>query len=286
MQLRRFRDYGMGGLVAQSNSSEGIGMKWTELTSRGLMHAADECGLAVVPFGSIEAHAAHLPLGNDTFKVERTCLDAAQREPAVVLPSLYYTDVSSMLAVRGAITLRTEVLMDMTLDICDEIARNGFPKILLVSGHGGNTAWLGVLRNRLLETPRPYLLYTYYVQLLGGEENKALMETEFDFHGGEVETSIALHLFPELVDLDGRIAAPQPATDLDLGGAISPYKFPIHWPRAVSGDPFPATAEKGRQFYEGNVRQLAECMAKVKADQESARFKELYESRSRKPPAP
>ncbi len=261
-------------------------MKWTELTSHALKTAASECGLAVLPIGSIEAHAAHLPLGNDTFKVERTCLAAADREPAVVLPPLYYTDVTSMRAVTGAITIRAEVLMDFTLDICDEAARNGFPKILLVSGHGGNSAWLALMRNRMLDRPSPYVLYTYYVQLLGGDQNKPLMETEFDYHGGEVETSIALHLFPELVDPEGRIAATSPAVDPDLGGALSPYTFPIRWPRAVSGSPFPATAEKGRTFYESNVEQLATCMAKVKADTETASFKALFEQECGSPRRP
>ncbi len=261
-------------------------MKWTELTSRALKTAASECGLAVLPLGSIEAHAAHLPLGNDTFKVERTCLAAAEREPAVILPPLYYTDVTSMRPVTGAITIRAEVLMDLTIDICDEVGRNGFPKILLVSGHGGNAAWLSLLRNRMLDRPKPYLLYTYYVQLLGGDQNKPLLETPFDYHGGEVETSIALHLFPELVDPDGRVSATVPAAEPDLGGALSPYTFALRWPRAVSGDPFPATAAKGRTFFESNIDQLATCMARVKADTDTPRFKEVFERRCTAPDLP
>jgi creatinine amidohydrolase len=261
-------------------------MKWTELTSRTLKAAASECGLAVLPLGSIEAHAAHLPLGNDTFKVERTCFAAAEREPAVVLPSLFYTDVTSMRAVTGAITIRTELLIELTLDICDEAARNGFPKILLVSGHGGNAAWVALLLNRMKALAKPYLVYSYYVQLLGGEQNRPLMQSAFDQHGGEVETSIALHLYPELVDLEGRVAATAPAADPDLGGALSPYTFALRWPRAVSGDPFPATAEKGRAFFESNIDQLAACMAKVKADTETARFKEAFERRCASPQLP
>jgi creatinine amidohydrolase len=204
----------------------------------------------------------------------------------VVLPPLYYTDVSAMRTATGAITIRTEILMDFVTEICDEVGRNGFSKILLVSGHGGNGPWMSMLCNRMLEHPKPYLLYTYSVQLLGGEQNRPLLQTSFDYHGGEVETSIALHLFPELVDPDGRVAATVPASDPDLGGAQSPYAFALRWPRSVSGDPFPATAEKGRVFFESNVDQLVNCMAKVKADTVTVRFKTEFERRCAAPDIP
>ncbi|MEI7437676.1 MAG: creatininase family protein [bacterium] len=251
-------------------------MEWTKLTPGALKAAASECGLAVLPLGSIEAHAGHLPLGNDTFKAERTCLEAAEAEPAVVLPPLYYTDVASMRPTIGAISVRLEVIIDLVLDICDEAARNGFRKILLVSGHGGNASWLAYLRRRLLDRPPAYLVYTYYIELLGGEANRALMETPFDGHGGEVETSIALHLFPQWVDLSGRIEATTPAESPDLAGAMTPFDWPIRWPKAISGNPFPATADKGKIFYESNLRQLVACLRKVKEDTATPRFKDSF----------
>jgi creatinine amidohydrolase/Fe(II)-dependent formamide hydrolase-like protein len=64
-------------------------MEWSKMTPAALQAAVSECGLAVLPLGSMEAHAGHLPLGNDTFKTERTCHEAAEREPAVVLPPLF-----------------------------------------------------------------------------------------------------------------------------------------------------------------------------------------------------
>ncbi len=61
-------------------------MQWVNLTSSALEEAMRAGLPAVLPLGSIEAHSDHLPLGNDTFSIERTCIRAAETEAAVVLP--------------------------------------------------------------------------------------------------------------------------------------------------------------------------------------------------------
>lgn len=261
-------------------------MEWVNITGSELIQAARKHGLALLPMGSIEAHADHLPLGNDTFKVHRACVDAAAQETAVVLPPLYYTEVRSMQAAPGAISMRGRVLIDGVLDICDEVARNGFEKVLLVSGHGGNRHWIDFFMTEWLSLGRNYSIYYWYMPLLAEESNKALMESAFDGHGGEVETSIALHLFPNLCKLKGRWRATQPAPVPDLKQVTTPYEWVARWPQAVSGDPLPATAEKGRVFYSSAVKALCEAIRAVKGDTFTPTFQERYQQARKSPSWP
>jgi creatinine amidohydrolase len=259
-------------------------MEWINLTGMELKRAAQKGGVVVLPLGSIEAHADHLPLGNDTFKVNAACIEATSRaEPAVLLPPLYYTEVKSMQAAPGAVTLRGRILVDLVLDLCDEAARNGFSKILLVSGHGGNRHWVDFFMTEWLALDRAYSIFFWYMPLLGKPENKKYMETEFDGHGGEAETSLALHLFPQLVKMKGAGRALHPARVPDLRGAVTPFDWVSKWPQAVSGDPFPATAEKGRIFFESAVDAMAEVIEAVRADQMTSQFQQKYQKARRAP---
>lgn len=252
-------------------------MEWVNLTGSELKRAAQKGGVAVLPMGSIEAHADHLPLGNDTFKVHMACIKAAKRtEPTVILPPLFYTEVKSMQAAPGAVTLRGKVIFELVLDICDEAARNGFSKIVLVSGHGGNSHWVNFFLREWLALERKYMIYFWYMPLLGKPENKKHMETPADGHGGEAETSLALHLFPHLVKMKGAAASLTPAPTPQLCGASTPLDWMANWPQAISGDPFPATAEKGRIFFESAVEAMSAMISAVKADRMSARFLEKY----------
>lgn len=255
-------------------------MQWVNLTSSALQEAMRAGLPAVLPLGSIEAHSDHLPLGNDTFKVERTCIQAAEIEGAVVLPPIYYTDVKSMQMRCGAIDMDGQILVPMVERICDEVSRNGFRKILLASGHGGNGRWMNFLRNEMMGRGKEYIMYTYYVPLLADpEKDKHLMQSASDGHGGEVESSLALHLFPELTHMERHEIATEASNALDFGGAATPYDFAAAWPKALSGDPSHATAEKGRHFFESCVAALVNVLRKIKIDTSMAAFQEEFNKR-------
>jgi len=259
-------------------------MEWINITGSELKRAARKGGIAILPLGSLEAHADHLPLGNDTFKVHQACVAAAARaEPAVILPPLYYTEVKSMQAAPGAVTLRGRVLVDLTLDLCDEAARNGFSKVLLVSGHGGNRHWVDFFMTDWMGLDRAYSLYFWYMPLLGRVDNQRFMETPFDGHGGEAETSLALHLFPDRVKMRGAGRALQAEPIPDLKGAVTPFEWVSKWPQAISGDPGPASAEKGRIFFASAVDALVDLIRAVRADRKTPAFQARYQKARRHP---
>ena len=141
-------------------------MLWENLREEEFEKAISELGgLCVLPIGCLEKHGQHLPVGTDYFEAASITRAAAEIEDAVIFPTgAWLGEVSCFHAVknpkeaklRGCIGIKQETLLRVLEELCDEIHRNGFRKILLVNGHGGNTAMLRhFLRCQTYET-KPY----------------------------------------------------------------------------------------------------------------------------------
>jgi len=103
-------------------------MLWTELTSDGFAQAVeDSSGLCLLPFGCIERHGPHLPLGTDQITVDAVARQAAEEEPAVVFPSYYFGKIFTARHIPGTIALTRTLLLPLLEAVVDEIARNKSP---------------------------------------------------------------------------------------------------------------------------------------------------------------
>lgn len=260
-------------------------MRWELLTAPRLLKARDECGgVAVLPIGSLEKHSEHLPTGIDSIAVRRKCVAAAEREPAVVLPPLFYTNVIEMKNNIGAIALDTCLLFRMVENILDEVARNGFRKIILVSGHGGNRFWLPLLMQHLGDKDKDYAVYLARPQV-SDDGRKALADLREsdvpELHAGEMESSLALYLVPEACDMD---ALPEEPGTSRKGTDVPAYT-PVEWysffPDAYAGDAQPASAEKGKRAFELAVEALVEVIRAVKADESVLEHIKLFNREAR-----
>ncbi len=248
-------------------------MLWLELTSERMRDAIKQsAGLCLIPIGCLERHGPHLPLGTDQIFADELCRRAAEVEPTVVFPSYYFGQIAEARHYPGAFSLPHEMLLAVLKAVMDEIARNGFGKILICNAHGGNNALLGYLMNSLLQEPRPYVAYTCFAGAMEKDDADrwaAMKETKRDGHAGESETSAILYLRPGLPHLedvkdptDGRPRGLQK----DLGGIHNPLSWYGEFPTHFAGDPRPATAEKGKFLVEAAVRRLVNVMRTVKAD--------------------
>ncbi|OPZ15576.1 MAG: Creatinine amidohydrolase [candidate division BRC1 bacterium ADurb.BinA364] len=242
-------------------------MKWLELTSVDLERAREETqGVAMIPAGSLERHGPHLPLGTDTLSVQAVADRVEQLEAVVVLPVLPYTHVPPCVFHPGAIHIKQKILLDFVTNICDEVYRNGFEKIAILHGHGGNVPLQQAILPHMLEERKPYALYSIG---LGGdpELRKRIMESPFDGHAGEGETSSILHLRPDLVKME-RIQGVRfdPAEELDVAPATTAVDWICRWNEMAVGEPDKATAEKGRLMLESRAQQVAETLRKIKRD--------------------
>lgn len=241
---------------------------WEEMTAEELAAAADATGgLCLLPIGVLEKHAEHLPLCTDTLVATETARAAAEIEPAVVFPGQHLGVITENKHHPGSVSVPTRLLLALWENLTDEIARNGFRKIVIVNGHGGNRFLIGQFIIELLDRRRDYAVYWPR----GGDDpdfRASLMESEFDHHGGELETSLMLHLAPEACRPD-RIGALDGTSqrDFDLGGDVyaSADWYSRH-PTNYAGDATAATADKGRRLLEHRAERLAKILAAIKAD--------------------
>lgn len=224
-------------------------------------------GVAVLPLGSLESHGPHLPVGSDLLCIRSVMQRVAAREPVAVLPALPYSYVAEATCLPGAIHIDSMLLLPFVESICDEAARNGFRKIVLVHGHGGNYTLHQALSKRILEREKPYAWYSIPPLPDMGAFVSALMESKDIGHACEMETSMNLAAAPEHVRL-GRVKgqvykkAPYP----DFGHALTPVDWIGRWPDMVVGDPSKATREKGERILAEWADRLVAYLRAIKAD--------------------
>lgn len=224
--------------------------------------------VAVIPLASIESHGPHLPLGSDTFCIEHVLKRVTELEVVALLPTLQYSYVADARMLPGAIHIRTDLLSDLVENICDEVGRNGFDKVVLLQGHGGNVTLDQGFMRRMLERDKNYLVYSIPVFAGRGEDVMKLMKSRELGHACEFETSLNLAACPELVNLKAlrnhRHFRTHPTP------AIGASRIPVDWvaahPKMAVGFPALATVEKGRQTAELWAQAIATAIRQIKAD--------------------
>jgi creatinine amidohydrolase len=264
-------------------------MQWTDLTGPQLMAAREECkGVCLLPVGSLESHGKHLPVGTDGLTTEALCSAAAEVEPVVVAPMIWYSHVREMKATIGAIALDTSLLMPLVETVCDEIARNGFRKVIIVNHHGGNRYWLPLLMQDMGGSGKEYLAVQYHANLF--RPHADLRDSDVpEHHAGELETSLGLHVHPEAMDMDAlkdvgdRDGEALPIADLT---GYTPVEWYSMYPKAYAGDGKPATEEKGRVIFDGEVKRLVNAIRAVKADETTFAKMQEFDQQQHDPMSP
>ena len=224
-----------------------------DLTATNLHRAAQRrYEVAVLPLGAIEPHNRHLPQGHDfrhTTHVARQCCAAAwDRSPSVIcLPTLPYGVDCNLLEYPLTIHVSQAALDAMIRDIIVSLLRHDIRKVVLINGHGGND-FAPLIRQ---------IQCDHEVHVFGcnwwtvGHDRYADIFDQPDDHAGEFETSVALALYPELVEPDvagdGR-ALPFRFDALNQGWVRTSRDFGKLNDHCACGDPAAAAPEKGRRY--------------------------------------
>src|SRR5215472_9035635 len=125
--------------LTPAQSQGQLSTKWEELTAEDFVQAIHQSqGTCLLPFGILEKHGAHLPLGNDLVNVRHVSLSAAQKEYAVVFPEYYFGQIFEAKHQPGTVAYSLQLQLRLLQETTDEMARNGCKKVLIVNGHGGN----------------------------------------------------------------------------------------------------------------------------------------------------
>jgi len=257
-------------------------VEWEKLTAPEFIKTVDATkGVCIIPLGSIEKHGDHLPMGTDNFLIHQKVVLASKIEPVVVFPTVMFTENCEAKNNPGAIAVEPNIYFQLLESLCDEVARNGFKKIILVSGHGGNRFFIRFFVQTILGKGKDYVVY-FPEELLDPNVEEKTLETKFDFHAGENETSQMLYLHPELVKMDS--LAPKPGNPLKrskVPGIVTPVEWFADFPDHYAGDARPSTSEKGRLLVENTVKNLVEVIRKVKADDATLKLMQEYERKQK-----
>ena len=272
----------------QTRKEPALPVQWEELTASDFPKAIARAeGVCVLPIGVIEKHGPHLPLGTDVMAARAASVRAAEQEYAVVFPPYYFGQIYEARHQPGCITVRPELLTELLQEVCGEIARNGFGKVLIVNGHGGNTNWLNYFCQIQLAEPKDYVVY---IARRGWDEKiadeiAARRKTKFGGHADELETSWMMAIRPDLVQLDragdedghprGRLEHMRDA----YAGIWWYADFPHHY----AGDARPANVALGELAVKGWSKGLAQVVRAVKKDTAARKLQDEFYARAEKP---
>ncbi len=272
---------------AQSASAQSkVSVHWEELSAaefrEGITLAQGTC---LLPFGILEKHGPHLPLGNDLLNVRYAALNAARQEYAVVFPEYYFGQIFEAKQQPGTVAYSRRLQLDLLQETTDEMARNGCKKIIIVNGHGGNNSLLPYFAQTQLDTPHDYVVYVLGITRSGPGEPKHRSNPATDMHAGESETSMSMIARPDLVHLDRapkESGAEQARVKLPEGlytGIWWYARFPNHY----AGEGAVASRELGEFEAKTWINGITQAIRAVKADQESLRLQNEFFERSKHP---
>ena len=245
-------------------------VRWDYLTPPDFEKLVKEEQLCILPIGCLERHGDHLPFGTDGLVCHDICVRAAQKEKCVVFPTYWFGQIHEAACFTGAINFQTDLLCKMLEQLLDQIASNGFNKILVVSGHGGNTNFLQYFAMSQLDREVDYTLYSCFAYGDGRFTNLDIWDTERGGHADERETSLVMAVAQDSVKLDYHTTNERMQPKHDLVGLGSRVYTGLwwydKWPQNVTGEPKAATKEKGEIAIAAAVDDLAEIIANVKND--------------------
>jgi creatinine amidohydrolase len=271
----------------QASSSE-LPVKWGELTAPDFIKAAEKsAGVCIIPIGVFEKHGPHLPLGTDLIDVREVALRAAKKEYALVFPEYYFSQILEAKHQPGTIAYSPKLIWDVLQQTCDEIARNGIKKIVLVNGHGGNNSFLPFFCLAQLEKQRDYCVVLFKPQTdpKVAEKVKKLRETKTGGHAGEVETSTMQVSRPDLVHMDR--AKDQSGRDLARLKHLPDNYTGIFWyaqfPNHYAGDGSYAKPELGELLIKAQTNQLVDLIKILKKDDTILNLQNRFYKESKNP---
>ena len=260
-------------------------MLWAELREEEFNGAIEKTeGLCVIPMGCYEMHGQHLPVCTDNVQAERVVKLASEIEEVCIFPTFQYGDVQDLVEWKGAIRLEPQLMMDLLENLCKEISRNGFKKILIVNYHGGNVQFLNNFMRAMYHKKKDYVVMAID-GFGGGRKSKLLQAIEEqgleafpellpedvetlrryseekiqDGHGGLDETCALLSIRPDLVKLDRADVVSglntHEADDLINTGIYGLPLWKRNFPNSYAG-----------QIVGGATERIGNCMMRIRAE--------------------
>jgi creatinine amidohydrolase len=270
--------------VALPVHGQQFSVKWEELTAADFAHAIQASqNTCVLPFGIIEKHGPHLPLGTDLINARYAAVHGAQSEYAVVFPEYYFGQIFEAKQEPGTVAYSATLQLQLLQETTDEMARNGCKKILIVNGHGGNNNLLPYFAQSQLAKRHDYVVYVLLSPRYSA--SRPPLHSKPDMHAGESETSNTLVSRPDLVHLDrAKQESGEDRNRLDLPEGVYTgiwwyAKFPDHY----AGNGAAANKELGEFDMNSWTASVSNALRAIKSDNVSMRLQNEFYEKSEHP---
>jgi len=250
---------------------------WGDHTYSSIDDTAQEDGsVLVIPIGSHEQHGHHLPTATDTILVNEVAHLGATRigneVPILLTPPIWAGYSPHHLPFGGTVTVSAQTMTSLVTDIASSALENGFDALLLVNGHGGNKSIVDTLVSEI-GTDHPDVNVhgvTYFTLASSFIDEIRESETGGMGHGGELETSLMLHLRPELVEQE-KIESTRREQSFTHGsadmfdtGPLTTYgSFDEYSDSGAIGDSTVASAEKGEEIFKRLGDEMATILKEI-----------------------
>ena len=225
--------------------------------------------VAVLPWGATEAHNYHLPHGTDVIEATGVAERAAELAVArgarpIVLPAIPFGNNAQQLDQVATIHFSTATTLAVLGDVVRSLTRQGIDRLVIVNGHGGND-FKPMVRDLALECGAFLIVIDFW--RIHPDAPATIFAAPGD-HAGELETSLVMHLRPDLVTPE--TAGPGSMVPWDLPALRQPGVWtPRPWsrvhPDTGNGNPAQATADKGRAYFELVTSAIADVIVEVSA---------------------
>jgi creatinine amidohydrolase len=264
-------------------------MLWEEMTAKEFEKAVIETeGICIIPFGVIEKHGNHLPLNTDIETARWVAKEAVKIEPAVIFPNYYFGQIAEALHVPGTISIPHDLMFKLLDEVCNEISRNGFKKIVILNGHGGNNAFVQYFIQSSLRVKKDYVVYSLnFDKWINNDQlndvAKILGTDDLGEHAGNYETSLMMVIRPDLVRMEHveikesqNLKRMEHLTNNGIYTGISWYAgHPYHF----AGDPLHSMEEAGEKALEISIQTVAKGIGIIKRDKTASQLQNEFFSR-------
>jgi creatinine amidohydrolase len=223
--------------------------------------------MVLVPVGSIEQHGPHLPLNCDLTAAAEVSMRVARKIGAVVAPPILPGVSTHHMPFPGTITLSPSTFIKVVKEYCASISSHGFMDIVLVNGHGGNSASLTIASAEARVELSPARVYHVNWWEFIPRDLGTAMSYEVGYHANGPETSWMLALRPKLVKMSlAKREMPRAAESVRASFNLYASTFETFkdvTKSGVLGDPTGASAEEGQKYIEFAVDAISRVLKEL-----------------------
>ncbi len=223
--------------------------------------------IAILPWGATEAHNYHLPYGTDNYQVEHVAMASAKKAweqgcNMIVLPTIHYGVNTGQLDIPFCMNLNPSTQLAILRDLCEVLKRHQVTKLIILNGHGGNN-FVPMIRELAMLFPELLVVAINWYQSAIKED---IFEKKGD-HADEMETSVMMHLHPQLT-LPLQMAGSGQAKSFSPKGFREGWAWTQRpWSKITQdtgvGDPSLSTPEKGEKFIDRCSDNIAEFCREI-----------------------